>query len=1306
MTTKKEKTPLLTVAASTSAAPLFATTAPEDYRGCGSAIFFTWLTPLMDLGSKKPLEFEDLYQLDQENRATHIATRFGHFWTLEQAKASPSLSWALARSFGRPFVLAGFLRLVRSTLQFTAPVVIKKTIAYLRNPDADPFDGYVLVAVIFVSGIVSSFCFRQYMYYVKETGLRFRSALVDQVFAKSLRLSSRAQQRRSTGEITNLMSIDASRIQRLTVDLHTVWVVPYLILISCFMLYAELGISFVAGIAVILLVIPITLCLSRVMKRLQKALMEVKDRRVKLCYEVLAGIKVIKLQAWELSFTKRVMDYRTDELDKFKAYIITQAISSAVYNGVPSLVAMASFVSYVMLGNALDVSTALTSLALFNVLRFPLFKLPQVVNAVVEASVSVRRLRDFLLDDERVEVPVGPLVDPGIVLDHADFSFDESSVPALHDVSLSLRSGDLLAVVGAVGSGKSTLLQGILGDATCSAGRVFRRGNVAYVSQQPFVQNASLRDNILFGLAFDHRRYERAIAVSCLVDDLAMLPFGDRTEIGEKGINLSGGQRTRVALARAIYQDADVYLFDDVLAAVDSHVGADIFRQCMLDMLHDKLVVMVTNNLGVLAHCSHILVLDHGHVVQQGSYTDLMDAKLQLAEMVATFQGGSSSLDVVHDDVIAVNVAGTHLPVDDEDDAAAARAAGAQVDAAVVRRTITLSDVGDDDDEDTTQVVPSAALIVQEDRSTGQVGWPIYSVWIQASGGLVVALGVLVVYLVAQGMTLSSTLWLSQWSNHPLPSDQSFYLTMFVALNVAYILCLFFRAVSIYLFGLVGAKVLFQRLITQILRSPMAFFDTTPLGRVVNRLSKDMYTTDEDIPSSFGSILTAAIAAASTIATIVYVTPMFSVVLVPVGWWYLSAQQFFIATSRELQRLDSISRSPVYALLTETLDGMSTIRAYGVESAFLGRLRTLLDTNQRAYLLNFAVNCWLGLRLEFTGTIIATFAAFFAVWTKPTQSGGAFAGLVGVSLSYAFQITRSLNIGVTTLSELETEMVSVERIHAYTMLPSEAALRTRDHQRLERVVPPTAAWPAHGRIVFDNVTLQYRAGLPPVLRQLTFAIEPQEKIGIVGRTGAGKSSLVVALLRLVEVQSGIIYIDDVDVSLVGLHDLREQIAIIPQDPVLFSGSVRSNLDPFNLYDDDALWASLRRSHLDHKVGSLEDAVEERGWNFSVGERQLLCIARALLKNTRILVMDEATASIDATTDAALQATMRVEFAACTVLTIAHRINTILDSSRILVMDQGGVAEFDTPAALLQNESGIFSSLVSHWRDDAPSSPVA
>ncbi|OQR89293.1 ATP-binding Cassette (ABC) Superfamily, partial [Achlya hypogyna] len=631
----RESSPLLE-----SKAAALAETSPEDYRSCGASVFFSWLDPIMELGATKPLEFEDLYQLDRCNRAENVSARFEHFWKLEQPEVKPSLPWALTRAFGVKFFWAGLLRFVRDSLQFVAPFVIKRMIAFLRTPDAPATEGWLLVSLIFLSGIIQSFCFRQYLYFCRETGLQLRTAVVTKVYAKTLRLSTKALQERSTGEIANLVSIDASRLQRLTQDLHTVWVVPYLLVVACALLYAELGVAFAAGLAVILLVIPLTLLLSRVMRRLQKSLMAVKDRRVKLCYEVLAGIKVIKLQAWELSFAARVLALRDAELATLRRYVLAQASSSAVYTGVPSLVAVASLGAYVAQGHTLDVGTALTSVALFNVLRFPLFKLPQVLNSCIEAWVSARRLQAFFLAPERRDVTPGDLTTAGLAVDAAAFGF--GATPLLRDVSLRAGPGELVAIVGPVGSGKSTLLQGLLGDTDCLAGAVHRRGSVAYVAQQPFVQNATLRTNVTFGRPFDAARYERALAVSCLAPDLAVLPHGDRTEIGEKGITLSGGQRTRVALARAMYMDADVYLLDDVLAAVDSHVGADLFRHCVLELRRTKVVVLVTNQLGVLRHCDQVLVLGGGSVVEAGAFPDLA-AKPDgvLATMLASFHGGA-----------------------------------------------------------------------------------------------------------------------------------------------------------------------------------------------------------------------------------------------------------------------------------------------------------------------------------------------------------------------------------------------------------------------------------------------------------------------------------------------------------------------------------------------------------------------------------------------------------------------------------------------------------------------------------------
>ncbi|KAF0697853.1 Aste57867_11493 [Aphanomyces stellatus] len=1253
---------------------------PSELGGCWSNVFFSWLTPLLDLGNKRPLEFDDLYQLNADDRAVHISETFKKYWAIEMTKSKPRLWWALARSFGGPFVAAGFLKLIHDSLQFVGPMVIKYIIAFLSDPSADISTGLYYVVAIFVSGVVQSFSLRQYFFLCFETGLRFRSAVVTAVYQKSLVLASSARAKKSTGEITNLMSIDAQRLQEITNYLHAIWYALFQIVISSYLLYLQLGVAFVAGVVVMLLVIPTTAAISQMMRKLQRALMVVKDERVKVVYEVLSGIKVIKLQAWENSFTTRVMQFRSNELDRLRTYIYARAGSSMVFNGVPSLVTVASFFAFIYLGNTLDVGTALTSLSLFNILRFPLFMLPNVINSLVEAQVSFGRLEEFFMMEEMEPVTAGPLTEIGVALQHADFEWDAAEEteaaerqdgPILHDINLKLKDGTLCAIVGSVGSGKSTLVSGILGDARCSKGHVHRFGSVAYVSQQPFIQNATLKDNITFGLAFDHARYQNAIRVSCLVEDLKILPGGDMTEIGEKGINLSGGQRTRVAIARAVYQDADIYLLDDPLAAVDAHVGSDIFKQCIKTALKGKLIVLVTNGLNFLKDCDNVVVLEQGKIVQQGAYDALLeDAEGALAKMMESVQQAPEKEDAGKND-------------DDEQHEA-------EEGEARERTESNRSDVEADK-------AGNAALIADEDRSTGDVPWATYQVWIDACGGMGMGLVVILMYILTNCVNLSATFWLSFWSENATDAEHSqmFYLYVFMALNGGVILMMFVQSLTLYMTGLRGSTLMFNQLLTQVLRAPMSFFDTTPLGRIVNRMSKDVYAIDETIPANWGMLFGTVFSVITTICTVIYVTPWFSVVLVPLGILYYVSQRYFIKTSRELQRLDSISRSPVYALLTETLEGMPTIRAFGAERQFAARNETMLDRNQRAYFLNFSANCWLALRLEFAGTMVATAAALCAVLGHLSNAGVAFAGLAGVSLSYAFNVTQSLNWSVRMLSTIQTQMVSVERINTYTTMETEAELKA---DPVKQLALEHANWPSAGALTFTGVDLRYRQGLPRVLRKLTFSIEAKEKIGIVGRTGAGKSSLVVALMRLVELDAGTITMDGVDISTIGLHDLRDKVSIIPQDPVLFSGTIRSNLDPFDRYGDDAIWTSIKRANLHNAVTTLDDKVDERGQNFSVGERQLICIARALLKKSKVILMDEATASIDANTDRLIQESIRESFKDCTCLTIAHRINTILDSDRILVMDKGSAAEFDTPAALLKNPKGIFTNLVEHWRD--------
>ncbi|OQS03568.1 ATP-binding Cassette (ABC) Superfamily, partial [Thraustotheca clavata] len=878
--------------------------------GSLSSMLFMWMNPLLELGNVRPLEMTDLYELDPLLQSEGASGRFQACWTKEIQRKEPSLSRALIYAFGMRYLAAGWLRLIRDILQFVGPFVIQNVITYLNTPSADIYQGLYYVGVIFLAGNIQAFCFRNYMYFVFETGLLCKSALMTAVYQKALRLSASARGSRSTGEITNLMAIDAQRIQDLLADLHAIWYGPCLIAASCTCLYWQIGPACYGALGVILLAIPLSICISQRMRTLQKALMAVKDERIKLCYEILSGIKVIKLQAWENHFISRVNIFRKDELAKLKSYILTRSLSNSVFNGVPALITVATFTCYTLLMNqVLDVTTALTSVSLFAIMRYPLFVLPSVLNAIVEASVSLNRLQSFLIESERSVVGPGSLTDIGVRMQDASFCWDSNvNEPALGPVSITAMDRGLIAVVGPVGSGKSTFLSGLLGDVQCTSGSVELRGNVAYVSQQPFIQNATVRDNICFGLPYEYGRYQAALRVSCLGDDLRALPGNDLTEIGEKGINLSGGQRTRVALARAVYQDADIYLLDDILAAVDSHVGAAMFEQCIQGTLKNKLVILVTNGLHLLQHCDRIVILQSSKVVDIGKYDDLI-AESTLQSLVQSYIPPTTSdeciEDVVSDDEFGTTPGHQLLRVPSSE---------------IIEKT--------------------RHLITNEDRSLGDVAWPIYMVWIRACGGLIVGFCILLVFLVAQISNISATFWLNYWASNDGNLSRPIrlnYIYIFVGLNVSYVILIYVRVLLIYFVGLGGSRKLFDKLLYQVIRAPMVFFDTTPLGRIVNRLSKDVYAVDEDIPATYGNVLITLIGVGATILTIVRVTPWFAAILVPLGIGYITCQRYFIKTSRELQRLESISRSPIYALMAETLDGLPTIRAYGVEPSFIKR---------------------------------------------------------------------------------------------------------------------------------------------------------------------------------------------------------------------------------------------------------------------------------------------------------------------------------------------------------------------------------
>lgn len=1205
--------------------------------------FFGWLSPVLKLGSvKTSLEMEDLYGLDPENRSLYLKEYFLNEWKRQLVMHSKyPLYKVVGKIFGRSFFMAGVLKLVHDVLLFVSPIVIQGIILYLQDENAEKNKGLYYVGVIFVTGIVQSICLRHYFYYANLAGMRTRSAVIAAVYDKTLKLSSSARLKYQTGEITNLVTIDAQRLQDVTPYLHALWYGVVQICIAVYFLWQQLGVSCVAGIGVIVLIIPITSCIASVMKRIQKTLMGVKDRRSKITFDVLGGIKIIKFHAWEQLYTDTIQQVREEELGYLKKYVLTKTMSNTVFNTVSSMVAVASFMCYTLLGNHLQVDKALTSLALFNILRFPLFMFPQVVNNAVEASVSFKRIKQFLLQTEREVVAKGPLRDIGIQINNASFAWETTTIAdgvALRDITLKLKQGDFCGVIGPVGSGKSTLLSSIIGENNCISGNRYLHGSVAYVSQVPFVQSATLKDNVLFGKPYNEVKFQQALRVSALLDDLKLFPNREMTEIGEKGITLSGGQRMRVSIARAVYQDADIYIFDDPFAALDMHVGKYIFESCLLTLLKHKLVVLVTNGLQYTSECNKVILVE--------------DMKIKLREPLTEEERNKPKWQRLESEHKTLNAG--ELPE---------------------------------------VTIPSQPLVVQsslqEEKALGDVPLSVYYEWIKAAGGFRAALLITITYPVAQICNISSTVWLTRWSNSVEQESDLYFLYVYLAINFAYTVLVYLQTVAVYRCGLEASRTFFIKLFRAIVAAPMHFFDTTKLGRIINRLSSDIYMVDELIPSTWVAYLQCMVVTLATLITICAITPQFMVMLVPVCIGYWNSQQYFIKTSRGLQRLDAISRSPVYSVLGETIDGLSTIRAFQVQDAFIIHNNRNVDNNQRAVYLNFSVNCWLGLRLELAGNFIASGAALFAVLLHGTANS-AYAGLAGVSLSYAFNVTQTMNWSVRMASQIETQMVAVERIHDYIQMETEDVL-LKDRSSWDSSV--AASWPISGQIEFKNVQLRYRPHLPLVLHNLSVTIPAGAKIGVVGRTGAGKSSLAVAIMRIVELSSGSIFIDDINIASMPLPILRSRLAIIPQDPILFSGTIRSNLDPFHHYADVDIWSTIRRAHLNAVLSTLDDEVQDGGKNFSLGERQLLCIARSMLRKCQIFLLDEATASIDTATDALVQRTFRSELKHKTCIIIAHRIQTIMKSDKILVLDKGKLAEYDTPSHLLFNPNGLFTALV-------------
>ncbi|XP_054885537.1 canalicular multispecific organic anion transporter 1 [Poeciliopsis prolifica] len=1342
---------------------------PEAGAAFLSRITFNWINSMVVKGYKNPLVQEDMWDLNEVDSTAYISQGFNHHMNFELGKArirfqkelkdklikirgnsmeaplqSNGLekgvnqdvlmmeetgkkedenkkkkkkkedtnypnSWlvtTLYKTFKWLLIESAFFKLLQDLLAFVSPQLLKLMVSFTQDKSRYAWEGYLYAVLLLLVALLQSLFLQQYFQRCFVLGMKVRTALMAAVYKKALVMSNDNRKESTVGETVNLMSADAQRFNDVTNFIHLLWSCPLQIIVSIVFLWLELGPSTLAGLLVMVLMVPINGFLATKARNFQIENMKFKDKRMKIMNEMLNGIKILKLFAWEPSFQTQVEDIRGEELKVMRKFAYLTSVSTFIFTCAPALVSLATFAVFVSVNsnNILTAEKAFTSISLFNILRFPLAMLPMLIASIVQTMVSKKRLEKFLGGDDLDSdiVRHDPSFNSAISISNGSFAWEKDSEPLLKNVSLDIKPGRLVAVVGAVGSGKSSLMSALLGEMHSTKGFINIQGSLAFVPQQAWIQNATLRDNILFGSPYEEQRFEDVLEACALGPDLKLLSAGDLTEIGEKGINLSGGQKQRVSLARAAYSQADILLLDDPLSAVDSHVGKHLFDKVIgpKGILQNKTRVLVTHGISFLPFVDEVVVLVNGQVSEVGSYQSLRASKGAFSEFLDTYAKEQSnqthSKEDGYQDIVDLET------IHERDDLQADSSLEDAVSVSLRREnSIRRSQRGTGSSfrlkkndsvkptEDVNETKKGQRLIEKETMETGQVKFSVYLQYLRAMGWGY-TFWIIFIYFIQNVAFIGQNLWLSDWTNDAVDYYNITYPTqkrdtrvgVFGALGLAQGILVFLGTLLLANASVSASRILHSRLLNNILRVPMLFFDTTPIGRVVNRFAKDIFTVDEAIPQSFRSWILCLLGVLGTLFVICLATPYFTIIIIPLAVIYFFVQRFYVATSRQLRRLDSVSRSPIYSHFGETVSGLSVIRAYKHQERFLKHNEVTIDENLKSVYPWIVSNRWLAIRLEFVGNLVVFFAALFAVIARNNLDSG----LVGLSISYALNVTQTLNWLVRMTSELETNIVAVERVSEYCELVNEAPWVTQHR--------PSEKWPEAGRLKFVDYKVRYRPELDLVLNGITCDIGSTEKIGIVGRTGAGKSSLTNCLFRIIEAADGRILIDDVDISKIGLHDLRNRLTIIPQDPVLFSGPLRMNLDPFDKFSDEELWRVLELSHLKDYVAGLKEGLQhevaEGGENLSVGQRQLLCLARALLRKSRILILDEATAAVDLETDDLIQTTIRKEFSHCTVLTIAHRLHSIMDSSRVMVLDAGQIVEFDSPSNLMQKRGHFYS----------------
>ncbi|XP_019620313.1 PREDICTED: multidrug resistance-associated protein 5-like [Branchiostoma belcheri] len=1318
---------------------------PLDDAGLLSFMTFSWLTPLIKMANKGKLTLDNIWQHSPLDTAEPNYKRFERLWQEEvervgMEKASlPRTIWR----FTRTRMLMTYLTLMICMIgAFLGPAfVIRNLLIYAESREVNWPLGVGLVIAMFVTEMSRSVFFAATWCLSYRSATRVLGAVLTLIFTKITRL--RSLKDKTVGELVNLCANDGQRLFDATSFFILMCGAPAIFILGfCYTLYL-IGPASLLGCSMFILFYPFQAGISRLTSHLRRKCIAITDKRVRTMNEILTCVKLIKMYAWEMPFGRAVSAVRSDERKVLEKAAYIQSFSISTSPLVPVLASILTIVLHVMTGNDLTASQAFTMLAIFNSMRFMLATLPFCVKYLAESRVALQRVKSLLDMEERKPFTTRPS-DPGntIEITGATFAWDtirqeeeagnpgtapvahgntekvpltkddaesvEDLVKTLVNIDLELPKGTLTGVCGSVGSGKSSLISGILGQMRVVCGTVGLTGSVAYVAQQAWIMNASVRDNILFGEDYDQQRYEDAVRTCSLTHDFNVLPAGDLTEIGERGINLSGGQKQRISLARAVYSNRDVYLLDDPLSAVDAHVGQHIFTHCIMGALKDKTVLFVTHQLQYLHLCDQVVLMKDGLIAEKGEHSQLMAAGEDYARMIQGYMTSHCDEETGEESdgeetEQLNNIKGDKLMRQSSMDAQRRKRLSSVVSSTSIADNGDVLVVEEEEEEEDL----SGSLVTKEDIESGSIGWRTYADYFKAGGGYLLSVLVLLTFILAVGAMGFSNFWLSLWlrqgsgnttitvgnetvistsiRHHP---DLHFYSLVYGMSIILVLFMVIIKGLSFMKFTLRASSNLHDKVFRSVFRSPMSFFDTTPTGRILNRFSKDLDEVDVRLPLQAEMFLQNSCLLLFSIVMVAYALPYFLIAIVPLAGIFLYIRNFSSSALRELKRLENVSRSPWFCHLTATVQGLATIHAYNKTEQTVDRFLALLDKNS---MIMFVFHCamrWLAVRLDQITITMSTVTALLVVVTH----GSVPPALAGLALSSVIQMTGMFQFTVRLSSETEARFTSVQRINSYIKgLKPEAPLTIKE-------TAPSKSWPSEGRVRYQKYNMRYREGLPLVLKDVSFSTKPSEKVGIVGRTGSGKSSLGVSLFRLVEAASGSISIDDINISTIGLEDLRSKLSIIPQDPVLFVGTVRYNLDPFEQYSDDQIWSALERTHMKQAISGLqlqlEAPVVENGDNFSVGERQLLCMARALLRHSKILMLDEATAAIDPETDNLIQTTIREAFSDCTMLTIAHRLNTVLTCDRILVMEDGEVVEFDSPSSLLADVNSHFYAMMS------------